>query len=129
MRRIARTCPFDIFFFSVKSTEGVLAYILFGFISLYSGPMQTATTNALAIGINVAWPLFSFFSPCSVDCIHQYSHTHGHTPHTHKGTRTRGSMNQWQIDLIQKKTRGIRDFFCFCIFNHFCQLSMNTKNA
>jgi len=26
--------------FSWKSTEGVLAYILFGFISLYSGPMQ-----------------------------------------------------------------------------------------
>lgn len=113
MRRIARTCPFDIFFFSVKSTEGVLAYILFGFISLYSGPMQTATTNALAIGINVAWPLFSFFSPCSVDCIHQYSHTHGHTPHTHKGTRTRGSMNQWQIDLIQKKRVVYAIFFVF----------------
>lgn len=128
MRRIARTCPFDIFFFSVKSTEGVLAYILFGFISLYSGPMQTATTNALAIGINVAWPLFSFFLRAPL-IVFTNTHIRTGTHHTHKGTRTRGSMNQWQIDLIQKKTRGIRDFFCFCIFNNFCQLSMNTKNA
>lgn len=91
MRRIARTCPFDIFFFSVKSTEGVLAYILFGFISLYSGPMQTATTNALAIGINVAWPLFSFFLRAPL-IVFTNTHIRTGTHHTHTKAHGQGAQ-------------------------------------